>query len=210
MAEQLWVRLDQLSHLVWKGVASEQVLRFWTGSASGQLLYNREFFHPLHSAGILWLALIPLALLVEGSRAALRGGGAAVRRWWHSMRGRAHSTALSPAVVALAFACLSLSVNAVLQWRIPLTHALPYGETLLIAAVGAYALRRLGIGYWLLALGAVLTRQVYYFVESARTSVLRLPTLDAHGMHFWGTCAVIILLGFVLSSELRKSEAGEA
>jgi hypothetical protein len=110
-------------------------------------------------------------------------------------------------LLVLAFAAASLSLNALTQWRTPLTHTMPYGETLLVATVGAYALRRLGPVYWLIALGAVMARQAFYFVESSRTSALRLPSIDTHGMHFWAVCVVIILLGYTLSTVARDPVA---
>lgn len=204
IGDQIRERLNQLRDLWWGGIWFDQLLRFWIGSASGMRLYNREFFQPLHSAGMLWFLLIPLGIAAKAIRASRRGV-AGIRHWTMSMRASARAYGLSTAGLALAFSCLDLSVNAMLRWGVPQTHEMPYLDTLLIAAIGAYLLRLMGIGYWLAAVAAVLARQVFYFVESSRISELGLPALDAHGMHFWATCVLLLLLGFVLSPDQRAA-----
>ena len=67
-----------------------------------------------------------------------------------------------------------------------------YVEILLIAAVGLYLLRYLGRFYWIVAAFVILTRQSQYFRASAVISALKLPALDANGVLFWVTCAVLV------------------
>jgi 4-hydroxybenzoate polyprenyltransferase len=67
----------------------------------------------------------------------------------------------------------------------------------LIATVGLYLLRYLGLFYWVMALGAILVRQAQYFAASAATSPLGLPRFDVNGLLFWVSCAALVVPCFV-------------
>ena len=113
LAVQVRVRLDQLASLWWTDIEFGEVVRFWSGSASGQLLFTREFFHPFHSAGLLWFALIPVALVVRIGR-AMNGREMVVREWVQYALRSTRATGIPLELLMLLFAFASLSVNALL------------------------------------------------------------------------------------------------
>ncbi len=204
--EQLVVRKHQLATLFWGQLQWVSILGWWRGSWDRDLLlhslYPVEFFYPFFSAGLLWFPWIAIGAAVNSAFSALRRAFEIRPSIQHALtpflKAPPATFQLRPAFVALTFAVVSLGLNAFIRWGGPITHALPYVETVLIATVGLYVLRYLGVFYWLMALGAILVRQAQYFGTSAATSPLGLPRWDVNGVLFWMTCAALVVPCFLV------------
>ncbi len=200
--EQLRVRAFLFAQLWWGTLDWTIIREFWSGKWGGQPLLQAEFYHPWYSIGVLWVPWIALGAAVN---ATFRVG----RDWLVLDRPRVDRDGMlvgpvrgiGPVSAALLLAAVSLSVNAVLRWRQPYSHELPYFELVLLAGFALYLLRSLGVFYWMLALGAVAARQAAYFIDSRRMSPLSLPPLDGNGVLFWLTFVLLVVPAFTLRGD---------
>lgn len=179
-SEQISVRTNNVRELLWGTVHPGLIASFWRGTADGGALYVLEFFSPWYSAGLLWFVWTLVAFPVK----------IAVPKW---RRARAEPSPLST-TAAVAFAAAGLILNTALRWAPAHSHELPYAETVLLAACMLVALTRAGSWWLAVAAVGVAARQVFYFTESVRVSPLRLPALDAAGMAFWATAALMLAI----------------
>ncbi len=211
--EQISVRLHHFVQVWWGTIDWRVLWAFWTGRLvnghwleNGVNLSSLEFFEPWYSAGVLvfpWIAVgaaVNAAAALVGRRGRPSGRGSS-RFCGLFLRDPTVPSPARPLAWVALFVFVSLTFNTLTRWFYPMTHALPYLETVLMAAVGVYLLRYLGTLYWMLALVAMVARQYAYFTESVRQSSLQLPLLDENGVLFWLTCLCLIVPAFLIREQ---------
>jgi hypothetical protein len=197
-SEQMAVRMANLRDLWWGTLDRHLIVGFWKGQPVGTPLYVREFFAPWYSAGIVWFAWVPVIAPCAAAVAFIRGrldrtrqAAHTVLQWFSPTTTRDHAAPLWPAIV---FVASSLTLSEFLRWPPAYSHAMPYLELVLLAALMLIGLARLGWAYLVFPVVAVLARQAFYFHESSRVSKLGLPPMDGFGRLFWITLAATLLL----------------